>query len=98
MKPSTSKSWDAAPDHIPYVLPVEGGFFGREYPYIDIPGFGAGEVVTFIGSPDTDFSKEPLIRDATLDDFQHDCPECRRSRKQILAGKSVKIADYSLNE
>lgn len=97
MSLSKRKSRDSASDHIPYVLPVEGGFFGREYPYIDIPGYGAGEVVTFIGSPDTDFSKEPVIRDATLDDFQHDCPECRRSRKQILSGKTVRIADYTLN-
>jgi hypothetical protein len=80
------------------VLPVEDGFFGREYPYIDIPGLAAGEVATFIGNPDTDFSKEPVIRDATLADIHDDCPECTRMRKQILAGKPVKIADYSLAE
>lgn len=98
MNLSKRKGRGTAPEHTPYVLAVDGGFFGREYPYIDIPDYGAGEVVTFIGSPDTDFTKEPVIREATLDDFQHDCPECRRSRKQILAGKTVKIADYSLNE
>jgi hypothetical protein len=95
MKRSKLNRRDEAPDHIPYVLPIEGGFFGREYPYIDVPGYADGEVVTFIGSPDTDFSKEPVIRDATLDDIEDDCPECMRMRKQILSGKKVKIADYS---
>lgn len=98
MKRSKRNRQGAAPDHVPYVLPVEDGFFGREYPYIDVPGYAAGEVVTFIGSPDTDFSKEPVIRDATLDDVHDDCPECKRMRKQILAGKAVKVADYSLAE
>ncbi|MBJ7458811.1 MAG: hypothetical protein JHD02_06475 [Thermoleophilaceae bacterium] len=98
MKRSKRNRRSAASDHIPYVLPVEGGFFGREYPYIDIPGLADGEVATFIGNPDTDFSKKPLIRDATLDDCDHDCPECERMRKQILSGKKVKIADYSLSE
>jgi hypothetical protein len=97
MKRSNRKR-SGASDHIQFPIPVESGFFGEQYPYVDVPGHGAGEVVTIIAGPDTDFSKEPVYRDATLDDVHDDCPECRRLRKQILSGKKVKLADYSLAE
>jgi hypothetical protein len=98
MKRSKRNRGASAPDHIPIPIPVESGFFGPEYPYLDVPGLPAGAVVTIIAGPDTDFSKDPVYRDATLDDIRDDCPECRRMRKQILSGKKVKVADYSLGE
>jgi hypothetical protein len=98
MKRSKQKRARSASDHIPFPIPVESGFFGEQYPYVDVPGHDAGDAVTIIAGPDTDFSKEPVYRDATLEDIHDDCPECRRMRKQILSGKKVKLADYSLAE
>lgn len=98
MKRSKRNRSGNARDHIPFPIPVESGFFGSEYPYVDVPGVPTGAVVTIVAGPDTDFSKAPVYRDATLDDVHDDCPECRRMKKQILSGKKVKLADYTLAE
>lgn len=54
----------------------------QEAPTID--PLANADTIQIIGSPDC--SGEPVVREATLDDVEDDCPLCQEMRKQILAG------------
>jgi hypothetical protein len=81
--------------HRPYKIPGDDPFFGSEDVFKDLPGYAEGEVVTVIGPLDGNFQGPPLMRQAELDDFEHDCSECRKIRRRIRAGEKVMVADFS---
>jgi hypothetical protein len=49
--------------------------------------------INVIGDP-TKCSGEPVMREATLDDVEDDCPICQEMRRQILAGNPPQVLAY----
>lgn len=64
--------------------PLTGRFDFRPLP---------SEAVNVVGDP-ANFSGEPTMREATLDDVEDDCPLCQEMRRQILAGNPPKVLAY----
>jgi hypothetical protein len=46
--------------------------------------------INVIGNPFTATS-EPIMRTATLDDVEDDCPLCQELRQQILSGNAPEV-------
>jgi hypothetical protein len=46
--------------------------------------------INVIGNPFTATS-EPVVREATLDDVEDDCPLCQELRRQILSGNPPQV-------
>jgi hypothetical protein len=60
-----------------------------DIPQCDIPQFDGTEIQV-IGNP-AETTGPPVIREATLDDCDDDCPICVMLRQQILAGKPPQV-------